>query len=101
MGTITLSVPDELKSEMENNDFINWSAVARRAFVRMLLDFKEVELKKRVFEISEIDGDDSREVKESLAKEVVKSVEKASKELKSGKTKPMSLEDLDKLMGLK
>lgn len=31
MPTITLSVPEELKEEMEKSRFINWSAVAREA----------------------------------------------------------------------
>ena len=31
MPTITLSVPEELKEEMEKSKFINWSAVAREA----------------------------------------------------------------------
>ena len=33
MATIALSVPDELKKEMEKFKIINWSAVAREAFV--------------------------------------------------------------------
>jgi len=31
MPTITLSVPEELKEEMDKSKFINWSAVAREA----------------------------------------------------------------------
>jgi len=31
MVTITLSVPEELKTEMDKSKFINWSAVAREA----------------------------------------------------------------------
>jgi len=96
MGTITLSVPDRLKSEMDHTDFINWSAVARRAFVGMLRDFKEVELKRKVLEISEIPEDDTREVKESVVKEVVKSIEDTSRKLKSGKIKPMTLDEFNK-----
>jgi len=96
MKAITLSVPDKLKSEMDNTDFINWSAVARRAFVEMLRDFKELELKRKVLEISEIPEDDTREVKESVAKEVVKSIEATAKELRSGKIKPMTLDEFNK-----
>ena len=96
MGTITLSVPDKLKEEMDKTDFINWSAVARRAFAEMLRDFKEVELKKKVLEISEIPEDDNREVKESVAKEAVKSIEATAKELRSGKRKPITLEEFNK-----
>jgi len=31
MPTITLSVPDDLKKEMDKSKFINWSEVAREA----------------------------------------------------------------------
>ena len=101
MGTITLSVPDKLKEEMDKTDVINWSAIARHAFAETLADVRELQLKKKIREISEIPEDDTREVKESVAKEVVKSIEATAKELRSGKRKPMTLEELDKLMGLK
>ena len=99
MGTITLSVPNELKGKMDETNFINWSAVARRAFAETLVDVKELELKKKIRAISEISEDDKREVKDSVIKEVIKSIEATSKELKSGKKKPMTLSDLDNLMG--
>lgn len=96
MGTITLSVPDNLKSEMDKTDFINWSAVARRAFAETLEDVKELELKKKIKAISEIADDDKREVKESVAKEVIESIEKTAKDLRSGKIKPKSPEEFKK-----
>lgn len=101
MGTITLSVPDKLKLKMNKLDWINWSSVARHAFSKTLNDAKELELIRKVREISEISEYDNREVKESVVKEVVKSIEDSSKKLKSGKIKPMTLKELDKLMGLK
>ena len=101
MGTITLSVPDELKEKMSKTDWINWSSVARHAFSETLKDMGELQLLKKMREISEIAEDDTREVKEPVFKEFVKSVEKTSKELKSGKRKAMTLDELDKLMGLK
>ena len=100
-GTITLSVPDELKEKMSKTDWVNWSSVARHAFSEMLKDVEELQLKKKIREISEIDEGDTREVKESVVREVVKSVEETALELKSGKRKPVTLEELDKLMGLK
>ena len=96
MGTITLSVPDELKEKMDKTDFINWSSVARHAFAEILEDVKELQLRKKMREISEIAEDDKREVKESVVKEAVKSIEKTAKELKSGKRKPMTLEEFNK-----
>ena len=96
MGTITLSVPEKLKERMSKTDWINWSSVARHAFSETLDDIEELQLKKKIREISEIPEDDTREVKESVAKEVVKSIEATSKELKSGKRKPITLEEFNK-----
>lgn len=90
MGTITLSVPDELKLRMDEVDIINWSSVARHAFAETLEDIEELRIRKRIQEISGISEDDNREVKESVVKEVIKSVEKTSKELKSGERKAMT-----------
>ena len=101
MGTITLSVPDKLKEDMDKTDFINWSAIARKAFVKTLSDMMELEMIRKVREISEIAEDDKREVKDSVIREVVKSIEATSKELKSGRMMPMTLGELDKLIGLK
>lgn len=96
MGTITLSVPNDLKSQMDSEDRINWSSVARRAFAETLNDLKHVELVKKVRQISEISDDDKREVKQSIVDEVIKSTERASKEFKLGKRKAMTLEEFDK-----
>lgn len=96
MAAITLSVPPELKDRMSKVDWVNWSAVARNAISERLDDIEELELRKKVEMISEIPMDDDREVKESICDEVVRSVEET---IKSGK-KPMTLAELDELMGL-
>jgi len=96
MATVTVSVPDGLKDKMGRADWINWSSVARKAFVETLRDVKELELKKKVREISEIDDDDTREIKEGIVRDVIRSVEKTAKELKSGKRKAMTLEEFNK-----
>ncbi len=96
MGTVTLSLPDKLKQEINNNDWVNWSSVARRAFIETLKDIKELQLMKKVREISEISEDDNREVKASVVNEVVKSVESTIKKLKSGKVKSMTASEFNK-----
>jgi hypothetical protein len=96
MGTITLSVPKELKDKMDKIDWINWSSIARHAFFDTLKDVKELELRKKAVEISEIPDDDTREVKESVAKQAVESIEKAANELRSGKRKPKSIAEFNK-----
>jgi hypothetical protein len=98
MATITLSVPDRLKREMERTDWINWSSVARHAFFETLQDLRELRMMRKVHEISEIPVNDTREIKESLAKDVVRSVESAKK---SGRLKYMTLRQLSEFMGLK
>lgn len=95
MGTITLSVPDELKIRMEETDFINWSSIARRAFIEALKDLKKLELLKKIREISEISDDDLKNVKTEIIKDVVKSAEKVSKELKSGRIKTQTLKEFN------
>lgn len=101
MGTITLSVPDELKSEMDKTDWINWSSVARHAFAETLKDIMELQLRRKIRDISGIPDDDTREVKESVAREVVESIGQTAEELRTGRRRPMTLEELDELMGLK
>lgn len=95
-----MSVPDELKRRMDHVDWVNWSSVARGAFSERLRDVEELEMKKRVLEIGGIPEDDNREVRKELADDVVKSIGKTFEDLRSGKTKPMTLEELDELMGL-
>jgi DNA-binding transcriptional ArsR family regulator len=95
MGTITLSLPDELKFKMDETDFINWSSIARRAFAETLKDVARLELLRKIREISEISEDDSREIRESIVKELASDVEKVSKDLKSGKLKPKSLKEFN------
>ncbi len=100
MATVTVSVPDGLKDEMGKADWINWSSVARKAFVETLRDVKELELKKKVREISEIAEDDDREIKEEIVKDVMRSADKAMEDFKSGKLKGMTLKELKELMAL-
>ena len=95
MGTVTLSVPDELKSRMNETDWINWSSVARHAFAERLDDLKELQLIARVREISEIPEGDSREVDSLVVNEVVESLQSVSGELKSGKRKAVNVDEFN------
>ena len=42
MPTITLSVPEELKKEMETFPEMNWSAIAREAIKKRILLLKQI-----------------------------------------------------------
>ena len=93
MGTMTLSVPNELKSEMDKVDWINWSSIARHAFVKALKDAVELKAIKRAREISEIESSDDRDFNEEYKKELL--------EITKGEhTKTLSSDELDKSMGL-
>ena len=71
MPTITLAVPEILKKAMDSSKMINWSEVARRAFVEQLKDLIELERMKKVREISEIKTDDNREFNSKYKKELL------------------------------
>ena len=96
MVELVVKVPEKLKERMSKISWIDWSSVAVKAISERLEDIEELELKRKVAEISEIAEDDDREVKASLAKEVVRSTEEVLKELKSGKRKSMTLEEFNK-----
>ncbi|MFH1587942.1 MAG: hypothetical protein ABIA76_01230 [Candidatus Diapherotrites archaeon] len=99
MAAITLSVPNELKYKMDKTDWINWSSVARHAFADALDDVDALKKMKKIREISEIADSDKREVRESIAKEVINSIEKSAEKIRSGKSKPMTSEEFKKWCG--
>lgn len=100
MPTITLSLSERFKSEIKQFSWVNWSEVAREEI-----------LKKDIFEefiktgtLSDDDQEfcdkidwhpvDELPLKESFVKELEKARDEPS-------GKPMTLEELDELMGLK
>ena len=75
MGTITLSVPDVVKRKMDQIDTINWSAVARHAFIEQLKESERSNMLRRFKKIvsksklTEKDADElSEKVKVSMHK---------------------------------
>ena len=91
MKIVTLSVPKSLKERMDKRPEANWSEISREELRKRLTRFLIIK------EISEIPEDDTRKVNEELARDVVRSVERT---IKSG-VKPMTLKELDELLGLK
>ncbi len=73
MATITLSVPDELKKEMEKFKIINWSAVAREAFVEKINKLKLLEA---LTKDSKLTKKDIEELGKKIKKGIVKAHEK-------------------------
>lgn len=67
MPTITLSIPEELKQDMNQNKFINWSEVAREAIREKMSElklFKQIVAKSK---LTEKDADNiSRKISNSM-----------------------------------
>ena len=67
MVTMTLAVPSELRHKMESHPEINWSEVARQAFLAKVSDLDFLEKFKAESEMTEEDALDlGRELKKSL-----------------------------------
>ena len=56
MTNITLSVPDELKKKMDEHPIINWSEVARQAFMEKIGDLEFLREFKSRSDLSEKDA---------------------------------------------
>jgi hypothetical protein len=63
MGTISVSVDDEMKTRISALEEINWSAVARNAFQEKL---KEVEILKSISSKSKLTEKDAKELSKSI-----------------------------------
>ena len=73
MVNITLSIPEELKSEMEKFPEINWSEVARAAIRRKALLLKELNKLLREGEFTEEDAIDlGRKINKKASKKILK-----------------------------
>ena len=86
---VKVDIPEEFKQEFR----LALAEVVKQFVFNLRLSI--------INEISEISENDSREIKPSIIKEVVESIEQTSKKLKSGEINPMTLDELDSLMGLK
>lgn len=77
MPNVTVSVPEELKSKMEELRTINWSEIAREAFVRTVDLNKQFEKFKKIVSKSKL----SEEEANALGKKVNKSLHVRYKKL--------------------
>ena len=69
MPTVTLSVPEELKREMDKSKFINWSEVAREAIrqkVAQLTILNAIAAKSKLTELDALEI--GRKIKKSMWK---------------------------------
>ena len=69
---MTLSLPDEFKQKMDKFAWLNWSEIARDAFVKRMRQLELLERLNKDFEKSELTDEDcirlGRELKERIWK---------------------------------
>lgn len=69
MGTLSVSVPEDLRQQMMQLDEINWSAVARKAFEEKV---KEIEFLRKITQKSKLTEKDAEEIATKINKEMAK-----------------------------
>lgn len=69
MGTISVSIPDDLRERMVAMEEVNWSAVARKAFEEKV---KEVEFLKKIVQKSKLTEKDANEIASVINAKVAK-----------------------------
>jgi len=73
MVSITLSVPEELKQKMDKFEWLNWSSIAREAFLKRMKQLEVLERFEKDFEKSKLTDEDciklGRELRQAISKE--------------------------------
>ena len=69
MGTMSVSVPDDLKERIAQLDEVNWSAVARKAFEEKV---KEIDILKEIASKSELTEKDAKEISARINQNIVR-----------------------------
>jgi len=76
MASIMASLPDSLKSDIEHFSWVNWSEVAREAFIKKIKRLGALERFEKLLENSEFTEEDalilSKKVKEERFKQLKK-----------------------------
>ncbi len=76
MTTLTLSVPDEMKKKMDSFPEMNWSEVARQAFMQKIAD---MEFLRAFKEKSKLTESDALRLGKEVSKEVSNKLRKLAK----------------------
>lgn len=69
MGTMTLAVPSDLRKEMDRFPVINWSEVARQAFLQRI---KELHLLESITKDSKLTDKDVEEISHKIKHAIAK-----------------------------
>ena len=76
MTTLTLAVPDEMKKKMDSFPEMNWSEVARQAFMQKIED---MEFLRRFKEKSKLTESDSLRLSKQVSREVSNKLRKMAR----------------------
>ena len=76
MTTLTLAVPDEIKKKMDSFPEMNWSEVARQAFLQKIED---MEFLRRFKEKSKLTETDALKLGKEVSKEVSNNLRKMAR----------------------
>ncbi len=76
MTTLTLAVPDEMKKKMDSFPEMNWSEVARQAFMQKIDD---MEFLKKFKEKSRLTESDALRLGKEVSKEISNKLRKMTK----------------------
>lgn len=76
MTTLTLAVPDEIKKKMDSFPEMNWSEVARQAFLQKIED---MEFLRKFKEKSKLNESDAMRLGKEISKEVSGRLRKSAK----------------------
>ena len=76
MTTLTLAVPDEIKKKMDSFPEMNWSEVARQAFIQKMED---LEFLKKFKEKSKLTDADALRLGKEVSKEVSNKLRKMAR----------------------
>ena len=72
MVSITLSVPKELKQKMDKFVWLNWSSLAREAFIKKMKQLEILEKFEKDFENSELTEEDCIRLGRKLREDIWK-----------------------------
>ncbi|MEK6926808.1 MAG: hypothetical protein AABX11_00090 [Nanoarchaeota archaeon] len=74
MATITLSIPEEIKIQMEKFEWLNWSAIAREAFQRRIKQLQILNKLEKDFKNSKLSDKEclelGKQLKDSMCQEL-------------------------------
>jgi len=68
MPTITLTVPEEVKSSLKRMTWVNWSKVAREEFIKEQRKLEAFERFKKIVSKSKFTEEDAKELADKVSK---------------------------------